>query len=278
MKNIFALILACAMIFTLAACKGSSTPTDPETVPPTAETQPETEPATVPETLPETQPETLPETEPETEPVMDYTALTLEDCVKTGYEQVGSYTDDLGNDWAYSYYLPEITLDCPGAVEINETIRTEFQAEAEESLEYAAEGSSLIFGRMDYTAALKDGILSIMVQKDTMTDYIIYATYNLDLSTGKTTGREAVLAVFGMTETEFQEKVQARAEEIFLEHYGELTFPEDMDEFYNEQLEKTQTQNGDAPVFISPEGTLFAVINVYSLAGADYYPQTVEIR
>lgn len=277
MKRIFALIPAFALVLTLAGCKGSGQPTEPATVPTVPETLPETAPATIPETEPETLPETVPETEPETVPA-GYTALTLADCVKTGYEQVGSYTDNVGNEFAYSYYLPEITLDCPGAAEINGAIHDQFVACAEEQLSYVEEGVSISVHRMDYTAALENGILSIMVQQDTLTDYTQYAVYNLDLATGEAASREAVLALFGMAEGEFTAAVQERAVSIYLDWYGDGSqLPEDAANFYDIQLEKTRTQNDNAPVFIGAEGRLSAVVNIYSLAGADYYPQTVEI-
>lgn len=282
MKKILALILACTLALTLAGCKGSADPTVPDTVPSVPETQPETTPPTVPETEPEilsgTEPETVPETEPDSASV-DYTALTLADCVKTGYEQVGSYTDDMGNEEAYSYYLPEITLDCPGAKEINESIRTTLQAEGEGSLKDAGEGYSLWFFTMDYTAALENGILSIMINRDTMAgEYILYTIYNLDLSTGEAADRATVLDAFGMTEEEFISKVQAQAEALFLEKYGDGSqFSEDMAPFYAELLEKTRTENDNAPVFLNAEGRLSAVVNIYAIAGAAYYPKIVEI-
>lgn len=285
MKKIYALLFALALIFALSGCRGSeSAPSALETAPSTTTaTVPETQPATSVETVPETELETVPETAPETEPIenVNFADLSLEDCVKTGYEQVGSYTDDVGNEWAYSYYLPEVLLDCSGAREINQDIQSKAQSKAEENLEDAQQGLSLVIYRMDYTASLKEGVLSLMVQQEyTSGDYIEYTAYNLDLSTSKLAKLEDILALYGLTKEDYLILAAEEAEADYLAKYGDGSNFSDQPEMYNlytTQLERTKTENDFQSVFIAPDGKLNVIVNSYSLAGADFYPVCLEI-
>lgn len=277
MKKLCALLCTFSLIFALSGCRGSeSTPSAPETVPSTTA-------ATVPEIQPAASVETVPETTPETEPIenVNFTDLSLEDCVKTGYEQVGSYTDDVGNEWAYGYYLPKVLLDCSGAREINQDILSQAQAKAEENLEDAKQGLSLTIYRMDYTAFLKEGILSMMVQQEyTSGDYIAYTAYNLNLSTGKLAKFEDILALYGLTEDDYLALAAEKAEADYLTKYGDgsnFSDRPDMYELYTTQLARTKTENDFRSVFIAPDGKLNVIINSYSLAGAEFYPVCLEI-
>lgn len=272
MKKYFVLLLALALIFACAGCGRSQNPdiSQPDT--------PETTQPTTPATLPD--PETEPATEPEPEFIPSPTGYALDELVTIGYDQVGSYTDNVDNQWAYSYILPQINLDSPAAQAINQAIRSEFSDKADAELAYAQEGYSLTCTGMDYTAAIYGNILSVMVQAETTYGMTYYGTYNLDLQTGDLATRDQVLALFSLTEEDFLFQARNAALAQFNIMYGNgdsFADQPELHDLYLAQLKSTAQENTFDQYFISPEGKLTVVASIYSMAGADSYPYCLEL-
>lgn len=188
------------------------------------------------------------EAPPETAvPVPDYEDLAAEDCVTDAWPDAPGV-------------MPRLTLDCPGAAEINEKVLADFS-------QAARDGESDVY----YEVYRNGRILSLlMVDYTHVNDLVLYAPYNLDLTTGLTITGPELLALVGQDEAELAQLETAVMGEEFTHQFG---LGEDGDEFYRQQYARTTAiANADTErVWLGALGQLWFVGRIYPLAGAECY-------
>ena len=182
----------------------------------------------------------------------------------------------------FYYHIPQIILKDNLAEEANAEIYSELVKYYEEDAEYVTlDFMSAIYGKLTYGVGQKNEVVSLFVA----TGYPamdIYKAYNVSAETGKAVDDEYVLSLYGYEKNDayydlVKEKLEKFYKEQNEEHYR--TADKDMLEWLNEQLEWTITDKnvGNTVPFINDEGELCVIAYIGAIAGADAYPNVVNI-
>ena len=180
-------------------------------------------------------------------PALSFTELTAEQCVTDALEEPG--------------VLPRLTLDCPGAEEINGQIAERFTGETEDP--------NWI---VHYEVFKAGDVLSLLMVEQTANDCTYYTPYRLDLATGQTLSAQALLEKLSLDgDALVDREVQVMAEE-FDHRFGDVKDMTDPD-FYDGQRERTtDLVNGETErIWLDDDGQLRFVGRIYGMAGAEYY-------
>lgn len=318
MQRPIALLLALVLLFTLAGCAASqgADPTRTETG--TAEAAPETagtlpsetaaETASAPERsapitevpgteAPETEafsteapvteapePETAETEAPETElaatpagyaPPEDPWSLIGEAL----FEQ-GSYTDDCGNYYDYSYDLPCLLADTPGAREINAAIDADFGQGVRDELKNMEGEFSLILYHAGFRGELWEDVLTLVVIGNLEWGMDVYGVYCYDLSTGLRLTTPELLEKMGVSEEDFLQTCRERFRACFLDMYGGVADNLQDKSDYERALESVDSDlyvNLDLKIYPDATGDIVVVAPIASVAGAAYYEQELHL-
>ena len=254
--------------------------TKAETAASTSETNaPET--TAVPVTEAPTEAATEPSTEAPTEPPVEKT-----DPWKLMAEALldqGSYTDELGNNYSYSYCLPYLKADTADAKAINDEIDTVFGARVREAKEAMQNGQSLAFYSCGYYGEVWGDVLSLVVVGHWDWGIDDYGVYCYDTVAGTRLDTPALLERMGISQEQFLETSKLRFRAYFEDMYKDI--PVDQRENYGYDMFLSKV---DAPEYVNLElmaypnanGDLVVIAPIVSMAGADYYyhPVILGIR
>ncbi len=177
----------------------------------------------------------------------DFTALTADQCV----------ADDLADPGV----LPRITLDCPGADEINQIIQDEFRPVSEDPM-----------CQLYYEYAKGAGrVLSVVMVKK-IDDWLEFTPFDLDLATGERLSGAALLELLDVDATELAQLEQSVMAEEFVHQFGTAQGQTD-EEFYNGQYQRTTSPDNVElnKLWFAADGQLLFAGRIYGLAGAEYY-------
>lgn len=138
------------------------------------------------------------------------------------------------------------------------------------------------FYTLTYTDDDYDGILSICTElENTNTSEKRYFVYNILIRTGKTIDDAKLQDLFELDDAEYEKRVREAAASYFLELVDDTEdapISTDNLEYMIQQYEKTTADENieQAVPFIS-EDQLYVAIPIYSVAGADYYWQPLNV-
>lgn len=177
----------------------------------------------------------------------DYSALTADECV----------VDDLPDPRV----LPRITLDCPGADQINQDIREKFYPVSEDPM-----------CELHYEYAKGAGRVLSVVMVNKVNDWLEHTPYDLDLVTGEILTGPELLDLLGVDQAELTQQEQAVLGEEFTHQFGDMKEQTDQ-EFYDQQYERTTSPDNVEleKLWFSSDGQLCFAGRIYGLAGAEYY-------
>lgn len=187
----------------------------------------------------------------------------------------GTYTDSLGNEWAYSYRVPMLTANSIGADQINKKIDAICTPILDEQHAMMEEGLSLFCPEIRYDAALNGDVVSILLEIRTDYEFIEYHAYNFSLSTGEDLDGK-LLDALGRDEAAFIEAAMQVTEAKFYEMNGTVG-----DELYDAQHSKTMSADSFSrhmPMYLDVDGRLCIIAAVYTIVGGDYllFPLAVD--
>ena len=248
------------LLLTLTACNPSSLNGANGSVPGESSEQ---ETTTVPEVT----------TVPETTVAREY---TLEDLVSDSLNEKLSWTDLSGNDCVCKFRLPGVSSVIPDSEALNDKIYTAFEESIAHERRSKKDGTSNIVISINYSAGLRNGVLSLQVTEETCWDSTRVETWNIDIETGKVLDTQALLAALDRNGLSIEDALANAAKKKFISKWGD---PSGTDSFTKERYNKTVSSSNlaKAKLFIKEDGTIWASIRVYSLAGADYYTYTVPL-
>lgn len=300
MKQFLALLLIAALLLT-AGCSGSdaapettaASGTVPVLTEPARSTEPaDTEPASPPETeaptTPDTEAPTEPGTEessqaPSTEPVPTEQTTAEPDPVETvdpwsligelSFVQ-GSYTDDVGNSYTYSYDLPCIKAETPGAKAINEDIEEIFGGAVQNSMQEMEDGLSLYLLDTGFHGVVWEDVLTLVISTHTNWGTGDYGIYSYEVGTGRWLSTRDVLDRLGYSEEEFLDACRRQFRQFFIDENSSI--PENLRKQYGyydalEQVDSELYVSMDLAAFPSETGDLVVAAPIVSLAGAAFY-------
>ena len=272
-KKLLVVFLAIALLLSAGCTKtkpAASGDTAPASTAPIETTAPKTEPAAT---------AAAPETEtpaPETEPVRSTEALEPVDpwsLLGSGGYEAGAYTDELGNEYSYSYDLPVLLAETEGAKAINEALDGRFGAAVRDEKANMERKLSLGIGSIGYHGVVWEDVLTLVVTAHGYNDdWTDYGVYSYEASTGRWLTTPMILEKMGVSEEVFLEDCRAIFQYRFAEKYSELTEEARAQTGYTEALERQTAEeyvNLDLAVY-PEEGELMVVAPILCLAGPDF--------
>lgn len=249
MKKLLTMLLATAMMFTLAAC--GTTPN---------------EAGNDNNTQNDHQAET---------PDASYEAPQITEL----YNEDFDYTDGVGNSGHYTYRVPQIEADTQGAEAINGAISDEYTPIVNGVLEDVSDKVSLSCFYVAWESYQYENILSLVVSCGWDADVNEYNVYLYDIVSGQQLTTAGLLKALDMEETAFLEAVRRAAAAKFETQYGAIAGG-DTDEFLTERRDWTLSDeniNMDVRTYADGDGKLHVVLPIGSIAGADSYEQVLSL-
>ena len=245
MKKFLTMLLAAAMLFTLAACGAAPNPADNNT----QGNEQDITPIAVPQ----------------------ITELYSEDF---------DYTDGVGNSGHYTYRVPQIEADTQGAEAINKAISDEYTPIVDSVLETVADKVSLPCFYVAWESYQYENILSLVVSCGWDADINSYNVYLYDIASGQQLTTADLLKTLDVNEAAFLEAVRRAAAAKFDTQYGAIAGG-DTDEFLTERRDWTLSDknvNMDVRTYADGAGKLHVVLPIGSIAGADSYEQVLTLE
>ena len=242
----------------------AATPAPVNTVPTEALTQPSTAAPTEAPTQPVTEAPTAAPTEP-----LDPWTLMGESL----FEQ-GSYTDEFGYQYSYSYALPCVNADTAGARDINAAIDSTFGTMIRQAKEGMEQHLTLALSSVGYYGAVWEDVLTLVVMGSWDWSFTDYGVYCYEASTGRVLDTPALLAKMGISQEAFLECCRVRFRAYFEDMYKDI--PADQREEYGysmflSRVDGPEYVNLELKVYPNENGELVVIAPIVSMAGADYY-------
>ena len=250
MKKFLTLLLAAAILFTLAACGTVSNEADNNNNP-QDDHQAET-------------------------PDTSYEAPQITEL----YNEDFDYTDGVGNSGHYTYRVPQIEADTQGAEAINKAISDEYSPIVNGVLENVSDKVSLSCFYVAWESYQYESILSLVVSCGWDADINSYNVYLYDIASGQQLTTADLMKALNVDETAFLEAVRRAAAAKFDAQYGAIAGG-DTDEFLTERRDWTLSDeniNMDARTYADGAGKLHVVLPIGSIAGADSYEQVLTLE
>ena len=192
--------------------------------------------------------------------------------------ETGRYEDGVGNEYKYSYRLPEIAgPDTEDIRAINGEIAELKKDYIDSELEMMKDGTSLDVFDSRYSVVTWKGITSILLTIRMDADITLYRTWNLHQDGTKAENAE-VMGLFDMTPDSFEAAVRENLESqvAFDPDYLESEFGKEMKRAQELTLSEDNC-SAALPVYITRNRALGYVCRIYSAAGADSYDYVFEI-
>lgn len=249
MKKLLTMLLATAMMFTLAACGTTPNETGNDN---------------------NTQDDHQAET-----PDASYEAPQITEL----YNEDFDYTDGVGNSGHYTYRVPQIEADTQGAEAINKAISDAYTPIVNGVLEDVSDKVSLSCFYVAWESYQYENILSLVVSCGWDADVNEYNVYLYDIVSGQQLTTVDLLKALDVEETAFLEAVRRAAAAKFDTQYGAIAGG-DTDEFLTERRDWTLSDeniNMDVRTYADGDGKLHVVLPIGSIAGADSYEQVLSL-
>ena len=249
MKKLLTMLLATAMMPTLAACGTTPNETDNDN---------------------NTQDDHQAET-----PDASYEAPQITEL----YNEDFDYTDGVGNSGHYTYRVPQIEADTQGAEAINKAISDAYTPIVNGVLEDVSDKVSLSCFYVAWESYQYENILSLVVSCGWDADVNEYNVYLYDIISGQQLTTADLLKALNVDETAFLEAVRRAAAAKFDTQYGAIAGG-DFDEFLTERRDWTlsaENINMSVHTYADNDGKLHVVLPIGSVAGADSYEQVLSL-
>lgn len=244
MKKFLTMLLAAAMMFTLAACGTTQNPAENGT-------------------------------QGDGQDVTPVEAPRITEL----YNEDFDYTDGVGNSGHYTYRVPQIEADTQGAEAINKAISDEYSPIVDGVLETVADKVSLSCLYVAWESYQYKNILPLVVSCGWDADMDSYNVYLYDIASGQQLTTADLLKTLNVDEQAFLEAVRRAAADKFDTQYGAIAGG-DMDEFLTERRDWTLSDeniNIDVRTYADGAGKLHVVLPIGSIAGADSYEQVLDL-
>ena len=182
----------------------------------------------------------------------------------------------------YSYHVPQIDDDTPGAAEINSEIAAVYGGLVERSLNEIEQGELTGCASITYEAYQSGDIFSlVLLCTEYFGGYEEYGTYNYDTREGVRLGNEKVLEKKGLTGEEYLSALRRAA----VKYYDNLYFNQwdEMGEWclagaYQERRAFTVSERNitmDLPLYIDNSGKLHTIVPIGSHIEADWLNEII---
>lgn len=203
----------------------------------------------------------------------------LAQYVQTAIKETHERLDIFGNKQQMtSLRIPKLLPFSEDAVAAQAEIQNKLDSYITEVRTDYAEGLSSSTQFIDYKAYLNDAIFSLVIQTQSVYDSCSYLVYNFDIENGKRLNTEELMNKLQITD--YTEKFTQIAQDAFSKQWGEERDPSanDYDLYVSQKAKNSSKENIDkAMPYVTEDGKVMVVLNIYSLAGAEKYPQVLPV-
>lgn len=201
----------------------------------------------------------------------------LADLIKThdagviGWESQYNHCD-------FKYKVPHITPFSNDAIRIQQEINALFEQQRVDTAAELSGGYDNSVIALTYEAYYSRGILSIILTQAWSWESIDYFVYNLDVQTGNRLDNAGVLEKLDISQADYVSAATQVAGNRYLEKNGPVDESYDSG-FSSTQLESTVSRKNidGAQLYADSNGRLWMAVNIYSIAGANYYTELLEV-
>lgn len=199
--------------------------------------------------------------------------------IKTVVFDRGTYQDDLGNEYEYSYELPALDAETPGAVAVNGEIDRLFGGWIREAKADMEDRLGLSVRRVGFRSRLWADVLTLELTAEMDFGVSECRFYCYEISTGRWLSSADVLKLLGVSQEDFLERCRKAFRERFAAQYESLTEAQRQDYGYYEALERCGSERCVNPeLMVCPEdGKPVVLAPIPSLDGAEYRWQTIRL-
>lgn len=196
--------------------------------------------------------------------------------ITENYAEDGHYTDSLDNSWTYSYHVPQLTADTPGARAINAAIDEKFGDPVRGALKDMQRALSLGCVSVSWKSYRYEDVLSLVVKAEADWEFTDYAVYLYDAGRGVQLTTAELLEKLGVAQETFLDGLRRSAAAAFDEQ-GYINTTEGV-QWVQERswTVGAENVNTEAMVYADETGKLMAVLPVGSMAGAAWYYKVLE--
>lgn len=279
MKNFLLIILSLALLLSLCACSTSAFPAaSPSASPAEQSAAPSAgaSPAVSETPAPETETPAPTASASPASPSASDAQSAADKYVSVQYDMSGEYTDSVGNVYNYSYSVPRFDIS-DAADSVNQEIYDSLMPLIDEAQELMNGGFSLLVSGISYDAYLNGSIVSVVARANYDGTYMNYYVWSMDAESQSVADADALFAYTGMGAdgTTLSDVAAACVGEYYAAQYKDLT-----NSFIREQYDKTLSAENlsEARYYLGEGGALFAVVKIYTVAGAEYYYEIIELH
>jgi len=177
----------------------------------------------------------------------------------------------------HTYEIPYIDIESEDAKKMNEEIKEKYLVHYNEAIKDMEEGYN-ITGEVYYKSYINGDVLSVVAYR-TVHGWIDYATYNINVKTGKKVDNNELLEMKGLNKEEVRnEIVNFMAEKVSLGSYEDMTESEEK-EHQQELLQKVYETviDDNTQFYLNEENHLCIIAVEYVLAGAGEYERLYDL-
>lgn len=202
---------------------------------------------------------------------------------KNPWEYLGSLSYDAGTylyesvEYSYSFDLPCIVDDRPGAAEINEAIDRQVAAHVRKSKEAIDNHTDTELLEVGFHASVWADVLSvIIVERYSYNMWTEYYVYNYETTTGLWLSNEMLLDKMGVSEQVFMELADVQIRRSFIEENGEN--PNEMiRQEYDFAMDRIEQYVNMDLQFYPIEGDIVICAPIPNCIGAEYHMEELEL-
>ena len=201
--------------------------------------------------------------------------------VKDYISEKGTAKDPYGNEFKYSYHLPEIQIKSEEAGKINEEIKQTLGTKVEEILDLIKKNEQPEYLEVSWEQYCYKDILCLVIMKDDPV-YADYVVYCYDLKKDQRIGNEEIMEALGVKEEDVIKELKRKAVQTFDQKYTESPYNEEFLEMYyiRDLIERSQTLSNISKDTISlyiKDDKCRAVVTWYTPSGEGYYHESYEL-
>ncbi len=292
MKRIFALLLIFTFLTGLAACGGNREPAKenfesdaPDETNTSTSDETESGPednnffiVTVPsQTQPEPESSQAAPQETSAQPSEPEETENTEELVTVRLEENIVYDDSVNSHYDLRFSIPQINLDSADAQAANEDIETRFVSQVEQARQAQAGRYSPSIMGIYYESWQRDGLLTVLIHGQSMTNNDWFGLYIFDVATGAHRNNDDMAALLGTDRASLDARIADTLGNCYRDLYGSMA---DEDPLFEEQYDRTVSGENlaAAQVYVDQDGVPYVLGTVYSLAGAYSYDRLLPLE
>lgn len=210
------------------------------------------------------------------DPETFHTSRKPEVTVSELYSEDGVGHDSAGTEYTYSYHVPQIEDDTPGATAINGEIAARYGELVKACMESVKKNEVPPCVNVTYESFRYEDTLSLLIR---YTSYyggeLTYGTYNYDTGNGTMLENAGILAMKELTQEQYLNAVRRAAVKCYDEQYFSIWEEYGFDNTpgaYQERRSWTISSRNittDLPLYLDNDGALHTIAAVGSHTGSD---------